>query len=290
MTAATISSPSVRRTATPPPLVAGRQRPTFRWSDIWRAPVHDLPIRDEMLYQYFPLSAEMDVLEIGPGSGFTAFRMARRVRSLAVLDVAASSLAYLRQSLRQYPGVRFIHADACAAELPQVIQERFDAIYALEVLELLPDPVACLRNIGALLRPGGRMLVQFPNYPPPRNTGVSYFPERQRLDAALQAAGFEQWQIYSLRLRPFSDLLFRTLHEKPLRLYRRLRGASRDAVQAYDQSWAFQRGNKLGPYKVVLHSAWTALMAACRLGGDCFERTLLAGEIGDRNLLLLARK
>lgn len=134
------------------------------------------------------------------------------------------------------------------------------------------------------------MMVQFPNYAPPRNTGVSYFPERSKLDGALRDSGFAQWQIYSLRLRPFSDLMFRMLHEKPLHLYRRWRGASRDVIQAYDQSWAFQRGTRLTPYKVLLHVVWTAMLAVCRIGGDCFERTPLTDDISDRNLLLMARK
>src|SRR5579872_3259743 len=42
------------------------QRPSFRWSDLGRAPLHDFPIRDEILLSYFPLSGEMEMLEIGP--------------------------------------------------------------------------------------------------------------------------------------------------------------------------------------------------------------------------------
>ena len=47
-------------------------RPSARLSDLWKAPLHDFPIRDEILYQYLPLARDMDVLEVGPGSGVTA--------------------------------------------------------------------------------------------------------------------------------------------------------------------------------------------------------------------------
>src|SRR6202158_613126 len=49
------------------------RRPSFGLTDIWKSPLNDFPIRDEILYQYLPFSRDMDVLEIGPGSGFTAY-------------------------------------------------------------------------------------------------------------------------------------------------------------------------------------------------------------------------
>ncbi len=62
-----------------PTPVCGK-RPPSRLSDIWKSPLTDLPIRDELLFQYLPLSPSMDVLEVGPGTGFTAFRLARSLR------------------------------------------------------------------------------------------------------------------------------------------------------------------------------------------------------------------
>ncbi len=58
--------------------------PSARWrlSDLWRAPLTDLPVRDELIRQYVPRSPRMKILEVGPGSGFPAFRMAREVGSI----------------------------------------------------------------------------------------------------------------------------------------------------------------------------------------------------------------
>jgi len=42
-------------------------RPHWHVSDLWKAPLTDLPIRDEILYQFAKFSPEMDLLEIGPG-------------------------------------------------------------------------------------------------------------------------------------------------------------------------------------------------------------------------------
>src|SRR2546428_5928953 len=84
------------------------QRPSFRLSDIYKAPLHDFPIRDEILYQYLPLSPDMDVLEVGPGSGVTAFRVACRLRSLTLLDIAAANLAHLRVALGSQDNLSFV--------------------------------------------------------------------------------------------------------------------------------------------------------------------------------------
>jgi SAM-dependent methyltransferase len=265
-------------------------RPSTRLSDLWKAPLHDFPIRDELLYQYLPLGPDMDVLEVGPGSGNTAFRMARRVNRLTVLDMAPGNISRLRVALGDQPSLSFVCADICQPRLANSFTDRFDAIYAIEVLELVPDAGAALRNMAALLRPGGQVLIQFPNYPPPRNPGITYFRTRAELDHALQESAFSHWSLYSLRLTPYAQALFNAFHERPLALYRRLRlrTGQQHHPLAYDQTWAFQGGHRLGPYKPLLHGAWMALSAVMRLGGDCFERTPLKDEILNRNLLLLA--
>ncbi len=271
--------------------VTARQRPSFCWSDIWKAPLHDFPIRDEVLYQYLPLSPDMDVLEIGPGSGFSAFRLARQVRHLTSVDIAAYNIEQLRHALKEIPNIRFVCADVCTLRLGGSVGAQFDAAFALEVFELLPDPGTCLRNLAEVMRPGGYLLIQFPNYPPPRNPGTTYFRTREELDRLLERAGFESWELYALKLRAHAEVLFRTFHERPLKLYRRLRDGNESASpQTYERTWAFQHRKRLERYKCLLHGAWTALFAGMRLGGDCFERTLLRDQILNHNLLCLARR
>lgn len=268
-----------------------RRRPSVRVSDLWRAPLHDFPMRDEALYQYLPLVSDMEVLEVGPGSGVTAFRLARHVRHLTLLDVAPANVARLRAAFQDVANVAVVCADVCKPELPELIGRRFHAAYALEVFELLPDPGACLGNLAALLRPGGRLMLLFPNYPPPRSPGMTYFATRGELDRLLEEAGFERWHVWALRLRPWARRLYESLHERPLRAYRRVRrGVAAARPLTYDDSWAFQRHRRLEPFKVLLHAGWLVLGAALRLGGDCFERTLLGEDILNRNLLLTAER
>jgi SAM-dependent methyltransferase len=264
-------------------------RPSFRFSDIWKAPLHDMPIRDEILYQYMPLSPDHSLLEVGPGSGFTAFRLARQVRRLTLLDVGPVQVQQLRQALDGRPNVTLVCADICRPGLRELVEGPFDAAFAIEVLELLPDPAACLRNLAELLRPQATLMLQFPNYAPPLKYGVCYFATRRQLDEMFEAAGFRSWQVWSLRLRPFAHAVFKELHERPLNLYRRLRRSN--GMQGrldYESMWAFRQRHRLEPYKCVLHAGWEVLLASARLNGPCFERTLLREEILGRNLLVMA--
>lgn len=267
------------------------QRPSFRLSDIWKAPLHDLPIRDEILYQFLPFSPRMRLLEIGPGSGFTAFRLARQVKHLTLVEKAASNLAQLKKALQGVGNVKAVCADVCKPGLAAAVGTQFDAVYALEVFGSLPDPGACLKNLASVLPRGGRLLLQFRNYPLPKNPGATYFRKREDLDRLLEEAGFERWAVYALTVNPYAGFLYRAIHESPLGLFRRLRGQGRqDRPLVYDHTRAFQNRGRLEPFKAFLHGAWTGLFGVMRLGGECFDRSLLGAKIFNYNLLVLARR
>jgi len=158
------------------------------------------------------------------------------------------------------------------------------------VFELLPDAEAALKNMSALLRPGGRLLLQFPNYPPERSPGLTHFRTRAEFDRLMRDAQFATWEIYNVRLRPHARALYGALHERPLRLYRRLRHKTAERPLIYDESWAHQHAHRLQRYRAVLNTAWMAMAVAMRTRGNVFEHTLLGPDIFNQNLLVLARR
>jgi SAM-dependent methyltransferase len=233
----------------------------------------------------------MEVLEIGPGSGFTAFRLSRQVRHLTAVEISAEPVQQLRASLKEIRNLKLVCADVCAPDLHRVVDRRFDAAFGLEVFEYLRDPRACLKNLAAVLRPGASLLLEFPNYPPPRSPGITYFRSRQEFDPLMYAAGFARWELYALRLRRHARVLFRAFHERPLQWFRALHERNgRPKPMTYDQTWAFQNRRRFEAHMPLLHAAWALLSAAMHCGGDCFERMELGSDLLNHDLLVLARR
>src|SRR5262249_54134823 len=158
-------------------------------------------------------------------------------------------LRNLQKALGHTSNIDFVCADICKPDVQGELGRQFDAIYAIEVFELLPDAEAALKNMSALLRPGGRLLLQFPNYPPERSPGLTHSPTGEECDRLMRESGFSNWEIYNVRLRPHARALYGYLHERPLRLYRRLRRNTSERPLIYDESWAHQHANRLQRYR-----------------------------------------
>jgi SAM-dependent methyltransferase len=248
-----------------------------------------LPIRDEIIYSYFPAAKDMEVLEIGPGSGFSALRFSRLLKHLTVAEVGRDSVAALRPVFAPVPNIDLIEADICDPLTGEREGRNFDAVEAVEVFEFLPDPRTALRNMAKLLRPGGLLFLQFPNYAPPKNPGVTFVESRAELDSMLHNAGFCRHKIFAIQLRSWAGLWYRVLHEIPLQVFRALRqGTGTEKPQVYHQTWAFRERHCLRNWKVILHLYWDIVMAILRLGGDCFRRIELHQQIANKNLLVMA--
>src|SRR2546428_14155007 len=81
------------------------------------------------------------------------------------------------------------------------------------------------------------------------------------------------------------------LRAPPTRAFRRYRsrnGLLRPLI--YDESWAFQHGSRLEPFKYALHTAWLAMSVTMRVGGPVFARAPVGDDILNRNLIVLARR
>lgn len=113
----------------------------------WPSPV--LPYLDD----------EGRVLDIGCGTGHTARLLAERGCSVVgvELDEAAAVMAAAWCE-------KVVVCDLDVTDLRDKLDgDTFDTIVAADVLEHLRDPVAVLRTLAPLLRPGGRVLVSVPN-------------------------------------------------------------------------------------------------------------------------------
>jgi hypothetical protein len=209
------------------------------------------------------------VLEIDPGPGFTAYRLAAHVRELTLVDAACADLSQ--------PG------------LARKVGTEFDIIFGLDVFECVRNPRTCLHNLASVHRSDGLAFLTYPNTP--TGDGVTWFETLEPLNDMLCAAGFNHWEVFAIYLRPYASAVYTLMHEYPLRVCRWLRLQKPvGSPQIYEETWAFQRRKKVLPYKALLHFWWGILSAALNLGGELFLAEPLNGRLAGRQLVISAWK
>ena len=117
------------------------------------------PIADVTSYQhkcavtqsYFTL--DMQVLEIGCGSGTTALEHAPFVGNYLAIDIAQNMLDIANEKLAQREDLP--HLTFAQGSLENYQQQKFDAILALNVLHVLPNVEANIQLVFNMLKPGG---------------------------------------------------------------------------------------------------------------------------------------
>jgi glycosyltransferase involved in cell wall biosynthesis len=140
------------------------------------------------------------VLEIGAGIGNLTNQFIPRDAYLAS-DVNPNYLHYLRSYSLGKPFIRVMEIDAGNPAHFAGLEEQFDTVLMINVLEHLPDEQEALRNIWSVLRPGGRAVILVPQHPALHGTLDQALEHRKRYTApelreALARAGFVVEKIF----------------------------------------------------------------------------------------------
>jgi len=143
------------------------------------------------------------VLEIGFGPGIAIGELARRATRGRVVGVDHSEVMVRQASRRNAAAVRDGRVDmrlGTAEQLP-AFDEPFDRILAVNSLMFWGDPVARLKELRGLLRPGGRIAIAFQ----PRAPGSTDETAAQAGDDIARhfaTAGFIDVRVETLPLKP----------------------------------------------------------------------------------------
>lgn len=157
-----------------PPLetyVHGHAESVLR-SHVWRT------VDNSAAYLAPRLRPGLRVLDVGCGPGTITVDLARRVAPGLVLglDPVEEPLAHARATARQAgaDNVEFALGDVYALDAPDAT---FDVVHAHQVLQHLGDPVAAMREMLRVTRPGGVVAVRDGDY-----AGMTWWPADPRLD------------------------------------------------------------------------------------------------------------
>jgi SAM-dependent methyltransferase len=127
------------------------------------------------------LTSGLDVLDVGCGPGTITVDLARRVAPGRVVgldrgaDVVAAAQA--DATAADLPNLSFAVGDVYALDMPDA---SYDVVHAHQVLQHLTDPVAALREMARVTRPGGLVAVRDSDY-----AAFTWHPA---------SAGVDRWQ------------------------------------------------------------------------------------------------
>lgn len=118
------------------------------------------PISDQATYEkklektrsYF--HPDMELLEIGCGTGSTALLHAPYVKHIVATDISKEMIA-IAQSKQQQQGTDNIRFETMAVEDMRVSENSKDMVLALSILHLLEDREAAIQKAYRWLKPGG---------------------------------------------------------------------------------------------------------------------------------------
>lgn len=122
------------------------------------------------------LTAGLSVLDLGCGPGTITVDLADRVAPGRVVgvDAAAEVILKARALGESHPNAEFLVGDAYALDFPD---DSFDLVHAHQMLQHVADPVAVLREMRRVAKPGGAVAARDVDY-----GGTVWYPPLPGLD------------------------------------------------------------------------------------------------------------
>jgi len=136
----------------------GKLRPLHRQGPARMAFVRDALTRhfDKPHGTLKPL-AGLSVLDVGCGGGLMSEPLARLGAAVTGIDPTVDAIAVARRHA-QAQGLAIDYRTASVEQLQQQ-GELYDAVICMEVIEHVPDQAAFVKSLGALVRPGGAIVM-----------------------------------------------------------------------------------------------------------------------------------
>ena len=132
------------------------------------------------------------VLDVGCGTGFATEGLLEHTENVHGLDQSVHQLEKAWAKLGKHDPVSFYRGDA--ERLP-FADDTFDVVWSSGSIEYWPNPVATLRDMRRVVKPGGQVLVVGPNNP--KSTimqkvanAIMLFYDREEADRMFREAGY----------------------------------------------------------------------------------------------------
>ena len=138
-----------------------------RWwdSDGESRPLHDLnPVRAAYIAARVDLRGTR-VADVGCGGGLLSEALARSGANVTGIDLAPKVIDVARLHLHE-SNLQVDYRVQSSAQLAAAEPASFDAVCCMEMIEHVPDPAALVRDLAALVKPGGVLIMSTLNRTP----------------------------------------------------------------------------------------------------------------------------
>jgi ubiquinone/menaquinone biosynthesis C-methylase UbiE len=137
---------------------------SHRWRTAENSAAYLLPVLNE----------KMKVLDVGAGPATITRDLAARVAHVTALEVSPDAVALTRDGLAGVDNAEVVSGDVHALPFPD---DTFCVVHAHQVLQHVADPVAALREMHRVCKPGGYVAARDSDY-----AGFVWYPQLPELD------------------------------------------------------------------------------------------------------------
>lgn len=222
------------------------------------------------LISRIPLNAPKKIVDIGCGPGNSTQRLRERFPGAALTGIDASE-EMIKNASARFPDMNFLLCDA-SKDLPS-LEKDYDIVFSNACIQWVPDHPNLIKNMMALLKPGGVLAVQTP---------VNVEEPIHRIIA--QTVAEEKWAPCFPRPRVFYNLSVGEYHDLLAGLTSRFsiwQITYYHVMQSHQDIMEWYRGTGLRPYLAALDQEKAQLFEA-----EVFQKVVSAYPVQSNGNIL----
>ena len=128
-------------------------------------PLHMLnPLRLEFIRNHSPIEGKT-ILDVGCGGGILSESLAREGALVTGLDISEETLQIAKLHLHESQ-LNVEYVCTTIENYAEQIEEKFDIVTCMEMLEHVPDPISAINACSAVIKPGGSIFFSTLNRTP----------------------------------------------------------------------------------------------------------------------------